>query len=65
MLCNDCNVEMVVGTAMVPVWGTLDRRPILNGTTLNMVDSQQQQVLKCPNCGHSIYFGNMLIRDEK
>ena len=65
MNCNDCNVEMVVGAAMVPVWGTLDGRPLQEGTTLNMVDSQVQKVLKCPRCGHSVYFGKPLIRDEK
>lgn len=65
MLCRDCNVEMVEGTAIVPLWGTLDGRPIQNGTTLNMVDGCQQQVMKCPNCGHSVYFGKMLIDDKK
>jgi hypothetical protein len=63
MVCQDCDVEMVAGTAIVPVWGTLNGRPILDGTTLNMVDGCCTQVMKCPNCGHSIYYGAMLIRD--
>lgn len=62
MVCRDCKVDMVEGTAIVPVWGTLDGRPIQSGTTLNMVSGKECPVLKCPKCGHSVYFGAPLVR---
>lgn len=65
MDCRDCKVEMLDGTGMVPVWGTLDGRPIQNGTTLNIIGGKQMPVKKCPNCGHSVYFGEMLIDNRK
>lgn len=65
MVCKDCNTEMIAGIALVPIWGTLDERPIQNGTTLNMVDGQVEKVLKCSNCGHSVFFAELLIRDQK
>jgi hypothetical protein len=62
MDCRDCKVEMVAGIGIVPVWGTLDGRPIQNGTTLNIVSGKKCEVMKCPKCGHSVYFGEVLIR---
>jgi len=65
MECRDCNVGMIVSTGMVPVWGTLDDRPIQTGTTLNMVSASERQVMKCPECGHSVYFGETLYSEQK
>ena len=65
MECKDCKVEMEAGWGMIPVWGTLDGRPIQNGTTLNMVSSAYGPVMKCPECGHSVYHGRMIIATEK
>jgi len=65
MKCRDCNVEMIVSTGMVPVWGTLDDRPIQTGTTLNMVSASECPVMKCPECGHSVYFGETLYSEQK
>jgi len=65
MHCRDCKVEMKCAIALVPTWGTLDNTPIQNGTTLNMVSSKVCRVMKCPQCGHSVYFGNPFILDQK
>ena len=65
MLCKHCNTEMKAGMAIVPVWGTMDGRPIKTGTTLSMVDGSMMNVLKCPECGYSVYLGNLIIRNEE
>lgn len=49
-----CGGEMKYGKAMIPVWGTLDGRPIIRGTTLNQIGSKLGTALKCEKCGHSI-----------
>ena len=67
MICNSCNVDMQKGVAMVPVWGTLDGRPLDRGTTLNQIHSRLEDVMKCPDCGHSVFMGGMIVHsfDEK
>ena len=62
MFCKDCGVEMVAGIAIVPVWGTLDNRPVTRGTTLNMVNGCASQVCKCPDCGRSVFFGKEFVQ---
>ena len=63
MECKDCKVEMVEGKGIVPVWGALDGRPIKEGTTISPVDAAYCPIIKCPKCGHSVYQGDMIIRD--
>lgn len=53
--CNRCDVPMVRGFAMLPVWGRLDGKPSKRGDTLNMVGSAFGPCQKCPDCGHSTY----------
>ena len=65
MLCKHCNIEMKAGTAIVPVWGTVDGRSNKTGATLAIVDGSLMNVLKCPECGYSVYLGNLIIRDEE
>jgi hypothetical protein len=64
MECRDCKVKMVAGVGMVPVWGTLDGRPLHNGVTLSAVTSKLMPVMKCPHCGHSVYFGEILVKNQ-
>ena len=65
MECKDCKVEMEAGWGIIPVWGTLDGRPLSEGTTISIVSGAYGPVMKCPDCGHSVYQGKMLIRDER
>jgi len=65
MKCEDCKVEMEEGFGLIPVWGTLDGRPVQNGTTLSMVSGAYGPVMKCPECGHSVYHGRMIIATER
>ena len=61
MICHSCGVIMVPGVAMIPIWGTLNGRPLTNGTTLNHISASIQPVMKCPDCGRSISFEKEII----
>ena len=52
--CRHCDVPMVRGKAMVPVWGRLDGRPIGRYDRSGPRTSALRPVWKCPSCGHSV-----------
>jgi len=55
MLCKYCNIEMIDGVAMLPVWGNYRNR-FQKGSTLYHIGAQKRKVKKCPDCGHSVSF---------
>jgi hypothetical protein len=59
MECKYCKVDMKIGEAIIPVWGTFDGREIKAGDTISQVDGKLDTVMKCPDCGYSVFYGDL------
>lgn len=64
MKCRDCDVEMVEGSVMIPVYGSVSHDVVEPGDTIYPFTSALGTGEKCPKCGHTVG-GRLLWRDAR